>query len=106
MWTFADMYACTMVKVISCGVVILNPRHELFVCHATGTARWDLPKGVQDPGESTRQTAVRETWEETSLVLDPETLADLGQFEYLAAKRLHLFAIRVATDAFQTGDCR
>ena len=35
-----------MAKIVSCGVVILNARRELFVCHTTGTSRWDLPKGV------------------------------------------------------------
>jgi putative (di)nucleoside polyphosphate hydrolase len=95
-----------MAKLVSCGVVVLNTRRELYVCHATGTARWDLPKGVQEPGESALQTATREAWEETSLVLDPQTLHDLGLHDYLPAKKLHLFALRVATDAFDLGDCR
>jgi 8-oxo-dGTP pyrophosphatase MutT (NUDIX family) len=95
-----------MVKVVSCGVVMLNPRREVFVCHATGTSRWDLPKGVQDPGESALQTALREVWEETSLALGPQTVDDLGLFDYLPAKRLHLFALRVAVDAFPIDACR
>lgn len=95
-----------MAKVVSCGIVLLNVRRELFVCHATGTSRWDLPKGLQESGESALQTAVREAWEETSLVLEPETLDDLGLYDYLPAKRLHLFALRVAADAFQVHDCR
>ncbi|MGJ7506071.1 NUDIX hydrolase [Variovorax sp. GT1P44] len=95
-----------MAKVVSCGVVMLNARRELFVCHATGTARWDLPKGLQEPGESALQTAVREAWEETSLELEPGLLEDLGLHDYLPAKRLHLFALRVAVDAFPIRDCR
>ncbi|WP_284618557.1 NUDIX hydrolase [Aquabacterium humicola] len=95
-----------MLKVVSCGVVLLNSQGELFLCHATGTARWDLPKGIPDPGESTLQAAVRETWEETSLALDPSTLSDLGDFDYLPAKRLHLYAAHVAVNAFRVDDCR
>ena len=95
-----------MVKVVSCGVVILNARREVFACHATGTSRWDLPKGVQDPGESAIQTALREVWEETSLALEPQSLDDLGLYDYLPAKRLHLFALRVAVDAFDISACR
>jgi putative (di)nucleoside polyphosphate hydrolase len=95
-----------MDKIVSCGVVMLNARHELFVCHTTGTSRWDLPKGVQDQAESALQTAVREAWEETSLAIKPETLDDLGRYDYLPTKQLHLFALRVAVDAFQTRDCR
>ena len=95
-----------MVKVVSCGVVILNARREVFACRATGTSRWDLPKGVQDPGESAIQTALREVWEETSLALEPQSLDDLGLYDYLPAKRLHLFALRVAVDAFDISACR
>ena len=95
-----------MAKVISCGVVILNSRRELFVCHTTGTSRWDLPKGLAEPGESALQTAVRETFEETSLKLEPETLHHLGLFDYLPTKQLHLFAVRVVVDAFQIRDCQ
>ena len=95
-----------MAKIVSCGVVILNARRELFVCHTTGTSRWDLPKGVQDPGESALQTAVREAWEETSLALEPDTLADLGTYDYLPTKRLHLYGLRLAVDAFDMHACR
>jgi putative (di)nucleoside polyphosphate hydrolase len=92
--------------VISCGVLLLNPCNELFVCHATGTARWDLPKGVGDDGETPLQTALRETREEAGLGLDPTTLLDLGEFAYLRAKRLHLYAAYVAVDAIDIKRCR
>jgi 8-oxo-dGTP pyrophosphatase MutT (NUDIX family) len=89
-----------MTKVVSCGIVMLNASRELF------TARWDLPKGMQDVGESARQTAVRETWEETSLDLNPAAMVDLGLFDYLPAKQHHLFGLRVSASAFRIGDCR
>lgn len=95
-----------MAQVVSCGVVILNAQQALFVCHATGTRRWDLPKGVMEPGESALQTVARETWEETSLALPLPSLLDLGVHDYLPAKALHLFALRVAADAFVPDDCR
>src|ERR1700712_37181 len=85
---------------------MLNAGRELFLCHATGTSLWDLPKGIQDSGESALETVVREVWEETSLALEPETLEDLGLHDYMPAKRLHLFALRVAADAFDIGACR
>lgn len=95
-----------MAKVVSCGVLMRNASRELFVCHATGSSRWDLPKGVQDPGESALETALREAWEETSLALEPASLHELGRFDYLPAKQLHLFGLRVAIDAFDIRDCR
>ena len=90
---------------ISCGVVVANDRGEIFVCHTTGTARWDLPKGMADPGEDPRGAAVREAWEEAGLRLPAEALADLGEFAYLPAKRLHLFALRVAAGAIDLERC-
>jgi 8-oxo-dGTP pyrophosphatase MutT (NUDIX family) len=94
-----------MPRVTSCGVVLLN-RHRLFVCRATGTARWDLPKGVADPGEAPLDAAVREAWEESGLRIEPESLHDLGEFVYLPGKRLHLFALNAADGAFDTTQCR
>jgi len=44
-----------------------------------------------EPGESFLRTAVRELFEETSLSVAPETLADLGVHRYLRGKDLALF---------------
>jgi len=51
-----------------------SPKRFLLMRHP---GRWDLPKGHAEPGESLRQTALRETQEETGIeasqiVLDPE----------------------------------
>ena len=78
--------------VTSCGVLLLNPQRELLLCHATGAAHWDIPKGVGEAGETPRETAVRETFEETSLRLEPDSLLDLGKLAYRPGKDLHLFA--------------
>ena len=92
-------------KALSCGVVLVNRRGDLFACHATGTQRWDLPKGIADAGETPRAAAVREAWEEAGLKLPAEALTDLGVHDYLRAKRLHLFALRVADDAIDLSRC-
>jgi 8-oxo-dGTP pyrophosphatase MutT (NUDIX family) len=80
---------------LSSGVVILNPDHEVLLCHVTGQNHWDLPKGGIDAGETPLQAAIRETREETGLRLQPECLIDLGPFAYTAKKGLHLFATRL-----------
>jgi hypothetical protein len=36
---------------------VTRARRELFVCHASGTSRWDLPKGVQESGDAVRKIA-------------------------------------------------
>ena len=78
--------------VLSCGVLVMNRQRELLMGHASGTPRWDIPKGVGEAGETALQTAVREALEETGLALEGSDLLDLGRFPYLRAKDLHLHA--------------
>ena len=37
--------------------------------------KWDLPKGIKDGNESDLETAIRETWEETGLLLHDHDLS-------------------------------
>jgi 8-oxo-dGTP pyrophosphatase MutT (NUDIX family) len=46
----------------------------------TGTAAWDIPKGMRDPGEDTLAAAMRELREEAGLVFDAARFQDLGAF--------------------------
>ena len=80
---------------LSCGLVLLNEDGEVLLAHATETRHWDIPKGAPDPGETDRDAALRETREETGLVLDSHALIELGRFPYRRDKELHLFATRM-----------
>lgn len=79
---------------LSCGVVVVNDAAELLLCHVTGQGHWDLPKGGARRGETPLEAALRETREETGLMLDAAALLDLGRFVYSPRKDLHLFATR------------
>ena len=81
--------------VVSCGTLVVDSARRLLLCHVTGTARWDIPKGLQDPGETELEAALRELREETGLVFAPGRLLDLGRFEYRRDKQLHLFRVEV-----------
>ena len=81
--------------VLSCGTLVLDRERELLLGHASGSARWDIPKGLSEPGESPRETARRETAEETGIELAPQSLLDLGHHPYLRGKDLHLFAVLI-----------
>ena len=77
---------------LSCGIVLFLESRELLLCHVTGQRHWDLPKGGIHVGETARDAALRETHEETGLVLAADALHDLGRHAYTAKKDLHLFA--------------
>lgn len=95
-----------MARKLSCAVLLLDGPGQLLLCHVTGTRWWDVPKGLQDPGETPRQTAVRELAEETGLVLEPDVLLDLGRIAYRPGKDLHLFAARRAAGEMDPARCR
>jgi len=89
------MKSTTVARQLSCGTLVLNSKGELLLCHVTGTANWDIPKGLQDPGEEPLQAARRELFEEAGLSFDEELFQDLGAFDYRPDKRLHLFKVEV-----------
>lgn len=91
--------------VVSCGVLLINERDEVFLAHATGNRHWDVPKGLAEPGESPLQAALRETREETGLCLPDTDWLDLGRHAYRPRKDLHLFARRVRTSQVRIEDC-
>ncbi len=78
---------------ISCGTLVQSERGELLLGHATNTDHWDIPKGLQDAGESALHTAQRELLEEMGLVFDDSLFQDLGTFAYRRDKLLHLFKV-------------
>lgn len=92
-------------KKLSCGVLIVNDRHELFLAHVTNTTRWDIPKGGANPNEPMLDAALRELEEETGLEISPGRLIDLGRQEYSSTKNLHLFLVFVPAAAINPKDC-
>jgi 8-oxo-dGTP pyrophosphatase MutT (NUDIX family) len=75
----------------TCGVIVTDGERVLLG-HATRSPRWDIPKGVVEPGEDFRDAAVRELVEETGLVVPSAELTELGVHSYLRNKDLALFA--------------
>ena len=57
---------------------------QIVLCGRTFDRLWALPKGTPEPGESIRETALREVREETGLGVVIE--ADLGVIEYNFAR--------------------
>jgi 8-oxo-dGTP pyrophosphatase MutT (NUDIX family) len=80
-----------MPRLTSAGVIVTDGQ-RLLLGHATHSPRWDIPKGIVDPGESFVVAAVRELAEETGLMVPPEALRALGVHAYRPGKDLALFA--------------
>jgi putative (di)nucleoside polyphosphate hydrolase len=82
----------------SCGTLVVNRQRQLLLCHVTHTAKWDIPKGMQDPGEDALEAAMRELGEEAGIAFPPERFSDLGTFVYRRDKQLHLFRVDAGDD--------
>lgn len=77
-----------MTTALSCGVLVTDG-HHLLIGHATRSPRWDIPKGLADPGEDPEMAARRELSEETGL--HAPTLVFLGRHAYRPKKDLALY---------------
>jgi 8-oxo-dGTP pyrophosphatase MutT (NUDIX family) len=74
--------------------VIVTDGQQLLLGHATRSPRWDIPKGIVEPGETLAVAAARELLEETGLLVTPEEITNLGVHPYLRGKDLALFMWR------------
>jgi 8-oxo-dGTP pyrophosphatase MutT (NUDIX family) len=59
-------------------LVVLWHGERVLMVYVRERACWELPGGGIEPGETPREAAVRELWEETGQQLDPEELRFVG----------------------------
>jgi 8-oxo-dGTP pyrophosphatase MutT (NUDIX family) len=88
---------------VSCGTLVVDGAGRLLICHVTGTPKWDIPKGLLDPGEDTLAAAMRELDEEAGLAFDAARFEDLGRFPYRRDKSLHLYKVEVGDELPELG---
>jgi 8-oxo-dGTP pyrophosphatase MutT (NUDIX family) len=88
---------------VSCGTLVVDGAGRLLLGHVTGTPKWDIPKGLQDPGEDLLAAAMRELTEETGLVFDAARFVELGRFDYRRDKCLHLYKVETGDELCDLG---
>ena len=69
-------------SVVSSGGVIQNGEGRILLLKRKQEGTWVLPKGRVEPGESLRETAIREVAEETGLK-DLRVIREIGLVRYL-----------------------
>ena len=66
---------------VTCGVIVFRRSSEgveVLLARGEGNSYWELPKGHKEPGETNREAAVRETFEEVGVSVDVSSLTTIG----------------------------
>jgi ADP-ribose pyrophosphatase YjhB (NUDIX family) len=91
----------------SAGVIIILNNEKILLCHPSN-AKWfgsySFPKGGVDEGETIKQAALRELFEETSIKLDESKISKeslvLDYMNYkkkgVVYKRIYLFTLHIS----------
>lgn len=79
-------------KLLTVGLILTDGNVFLAV-HPTKQLHWDIPKGIQDEGESTLETLKREMKEETGVNLSRYKIVKVGRFPYNKKKDIFIYSI-------------
>ncbi len=87
----------------------VHDRQEIIVVHRRAPVLWALPKGTPDSGETTEETALRETREETGLEVEIEVSLSSIRYFFVRGttrfhKTVHFFLMRPVGGALELHD--
>ena len=77
------------------GIVLIAPGNRVLYMLRDDGGGWGIPGGKVEQGETFIQAAVRETFEETGLQIDPETLRAVSVQQNADGFEFAAFAARV-----------
>ena len=87
-------------ETLKAGCVVVNDKHEVLLVNDSKLPRryWSFPKGHTEPGESLKQTAIREVHEETGYAVEViGALSDISYSHQQTGELIHvaMFQARV-----------
>ncbi len=60
------------IMVVGVAGIVINAAGEVLLQRRSDNGEWALPGGAVDPGEEPAEAVVREVWEETAVLVQPE----------------------------------
>ncbi|MFJ3390564.1 MULTISPECIES: NUDIX hydrolase [unclassified Lysinibacillus] len=67
--TIRKLIGNEVLMTVGCGIII-EQENQILLQHRKDRDVWGIPGGVMEPGETFLETAVRETFEETGLIVE------------------------------------
>lgn len=92
------------IKNITCGILI-SCNGSFLLGHSTNNTHWDIFKGLNENNESYKETALRETFEESGLDLKGCKLKELGLFKLNNFKDVVLFEVEIGSVDIDSLNC-
>tara|TARA_B100000686_G_C16580907_1_gene858067 strand:- start:586 stop:1014 length:429 start_codon:yes stop_codon:yes gene_type:complete len=79
---------------------------EILLVHRPSYDDWSFPKGKQDPGETLKETALREVCEETGFYCQTKGRVGLVRYEVGKGrlKEIHYWAMKVESGEFKANN--
>ena len=104
----SDKYLPTVEQVSAGGVVyrLQETAAEIAIVRVVPEKRWQLPKGIIDPGETLEEAALREVREESGIVAELVGSIDTIEYWFIAERKrlrtryhkfVHFFLMRYAS---------
>jgi 8-oxo-dGTP diphosphatase len=78
---------------VPASLVVVAHANAVLMMFDSWRKQWELPGGMREPGETTRQTATRELREETGIHAVDLTFAAVAEFDLTKPARRELLAI-------------
>lgn len=82
-----------MKRAFSAGGIIFDDQKQVLICQPKDSKNWVFPKGTVDPGETSKQAAIREVKEETGVEAEIITKVGESKFYFTDKSKQKIFKV-------------